>query len=166
MSEPISQTSAGYYLQGLVQHLNSVIPKRQHKKIECWMENIELMAGAKNQGNGSDIGYMSYTAAWSFERFPFQELDPAVIMANVLAWIEDNDKHRCIFELNDPSFDVEAESDTTVMMTLEVDFIEPLMVIEDEEGVILWHGKKWKLAPYEIWVANHGEVFINNAETE
>jgi len=162
MSEPVSQTSAGYYLQGLVQHLNSVIPQRQHKNIECWMEDVELIIGSKNQGHGADIGFLSYTASWSFERFPFKELDPAVVMANVIAWLEDNDQHRDIYELNDPNFDVEAESDTTVTMTLDVEFIEPIMVVPEPDGDILWQGQKWALAPYEIWTATHGEVFIAN----
>lgn len=161
-NQPVSQTSAGYYLQGLVQHLNRVLPKRQHKHIECWMEDLELLTGSKNQGHGSDIGYISYNASFSFERFPFKEIDPAIVMANVLAWIEDFDQHRERFELNDPSFDVEPSSDTTVLMTLEIEFIEPLMVVEDLNGQILWQGKQWALAPYEVWVAEHGEVFIAN----
>lgn len=163
MSEVISQTQAGYYLQGLTQHLNSVLPKRQHKFIECWMEGVELMLGAKHQGQGCEIGLISYSAQFSFERFPFKEIDPAIVMANVIAWIDDNDKHRETYELNDPSFDVEAESDCTVLMTLEVEFIEPLMVVPDERGQILWHGKRWALAPYAIWTATHGDVLIKNA---
>ena len=160
MKEPVSQTSAGYYLQGLVQHLNNVLPERQHKHIECWMEDLELMLGSKNQGHGADIGYISYNASFSFERFPFKEIDPAIVMANVIAWIEDNDQHREVYELNDPRFDVEPSSDSTVEMTLEIEFIEPLMVVPDERGQIIWQGKQWALAPYEIWTAKHGEVFI------
>lgn len=162
MTQPLSQTSAGYYLQGLLQHLKSVLPTRQHKHIECWMEDLELITGAKNQGLGADIGQISYTASFSFERFPFKEIDPAVIMANVIAWLEDNDTQRETYELNDPSFDVTPTSDTTVEMTLDIEFIEPLMVVQDDAGQITWRGQQWALAPYEIWVAEHGEVFIAN----
>lgn len=164
MSEVDSQTQAGYYLQGLVSHLNSVIPKRQHKLIECWMEDIEIMIGSKNQGQGSDIGFISYSAQFTFERFPFKDIDPAMIIANVIAWLEDNDQHRERFELNDPSFDIDAESDKTVSLALDIEFIEPLMVVPDENGNILWHGQKWSLAPYEIWTATHGDVIIKNSE--
>lgn len=162
MTQPVSQTTAGYYLQGLVQHLNRVIPERLHQSIECWMEDVELMMGAKHQGLGSDIGYLSYNASFRFERFPFEKMDPAVVMANVMAWIEDNDTHRERYELNDPSFDVEPESDKTVMMSLEVEFIEPLMVVPDASGDIFWRGKQWALATYDVWTAEHGEVFIPN----
>ena len=162
MNSPASQTSAGYYLQGLVQHLNRVIPKRLHQSIECWMEDVELLMGAKHQGLGSDIGHIAYNASFCFERFPFKEMDPAVVMANVIAWIEDNDVHRDIHELNDPRFDVEPESDRTVMMTLEVEFIEPLMVVPDDAGDIFWQGKQWALARYDVWTATHGDVFIQH----
>lgn len=162
MSEPLSQTTAGYYLQGLLNHLKSVIPQRQHKHIECWMEGIELMQGAKNQGKGADIGYISYSAQFTFEKFPFQKIDPAVVIANVMAWLMDNDQHREDFGLNDPSFDIEDESETTVLMSLEIEFIEPLMVVEDAVGLICWQGKRWTLAPYEIWTAEHGDVVLAN----
>lgn len=162
MSDPLSQTQAGYYLQGLMNHLKSVIPSRQHKHMECWMEDIEMMLGAKNQGLGAEIGYISYNASFSFERFPFQKIDPAIVIASVMAWLMDTDKHREDFYLNDPTFDIESESDSTVLMTLEVEFIEPLMVVPDENGPITWQGEKWSLAPYEVWVAEHGDVVIGN----
>ena len=162
MSELKSQTSAGYYLQGLTQHLNQVIPERQHKYIDCWMENVELMLCSKDQGLGRDIGFISYSAAFSFERFPFKQIDPAVVMANVMAWLMDNDEHRDRFELNDPKFDVESETEDTVLMGLEIEFIEPLMVVEDAEGPIFWDEKRWSLAPYEIWQAEHGDIVAAN----
>ncbi|WP_019615488.1 phage tail protein [Psychromonas ossibalaenae] len=164
MSAPLSQTDAGYYLQGLLSHLKKVTPERQHKHIECWMEDVEILVGAKNQGLGRDIGYISYSALFTFERFPFQQVDPAVIIANVMAWIMDNDQHRDEFELNDPVFDVESESETTVLMNLEIEFIEPVMVVPDDAGPIYWQDSHWSLAPYEIWTAVHGDVVIANTQ--
>lgn len=165
MSEPLSQSVAGYYLQGLLTALKKVIPERQHHYIECWMEDVEMTIGAKHQGLGMDIGYLSYRAQFTFEKFPFQKIDPAVIMASVMGWLMDNDKHRDDFNLNDPTFDIESESETTVLMNLEIAFIEPLMVVEDAKGLICWQGKKWALAPYEIWVAEHGDVGIASVMT-
>lgn len=162
MNKPSNQTTAGYYLQGLAQRLNQIIPERQHKHIECWMENVELMLCPKNQGLGRDIGLISYSAVFSFERFPFKKIDPAMVIANVMAWLMDNDVHRDKFNLNDPSFDVESESDDTVVMSLELEFVEPLMVVEDADGLIYWDEKQWSLAPYEVWVAEYGDVFASN----
>ena len=162
MSEIKSQPQAGFMLQGLNQHLSNTTPERLHKHIECWMEDVELILSPKNQGQGLDIGYMQYTAVFSFERFPFKKVNPAIVMINVLAWIDDNDEYRERFKLVNPSFDVEPESDDTVIMTLEVELIEPLMVIKDPDGEIVWRGKRWTNAPYEIWEAAHISIINAN----
>ena len=162
MTEPINQYQAGFMLQGLNQHLSQAIPERLHKHFECWMEDVELTLQPKNQGQGFDIGYMQYTAVFSFERFPFKKVHPSIVMVNVLAWLDDNDEFRDQFKLVNPTFDVEPESDDTVIMTLEVELIEPLMVIEDPSGDIVWRGKRWINAPYEIWEAEHISIINAN----
>ena len=162
MSHLKNQYQAGCLLQGLNQHLSSTTDARLHQHFECWMEDIQLKFAPKNQGLGRDIGWMEYTAVFSFEQFPFKKQNPAVVMANTLAWLDDHDEFRERHDLNDPSFDIEPESDNTVIMTLEVEMTEPLMVVEDTEGEIYWEGKRWKNAPYEIWCAEHIEVINAN----
>jgi hypothetical protein len=162
MSEPLDQTQAGYLLQGLNQRISAVVPERLHKHIECWMEDIEMIMSPKNQGLGRDIGYLSYSAVFSFERFPFKQCNPATVMASVMGWLMDYDEFREKFELPDPTGDVEPEKDDTVVMTIELEFIEPLMVVEDPEGLIQWDGKTWSVAPYEIWVAEHIDVLAGD----
>ncbi|EHH1172439.1 phage tail protein [Vibrio parahaemolyticus] len=162
MTEPLDQCQAGFMLQGLNQHLSSTIDRRLHQHIECWMEEIELKFMPKHQGLGRDMGWLEYTAVFSFEQFPFKKQNPAVVMANTLAWLDDHDEFREKFNLADPSFDIEPESDDTVIMTLEVQMTEPLMVVEDPEGDIYWEGKRWSNAPYEIWRAEHVDVINAN----
>lgn len=162
MTEPINQYQAGFLLQGLNQHLSCTIDARLHQHFECWMEDIQLKFAPKNQGLGRDIGWMEYTAVFSFEQFPFKKQNPAVVMANTMAWLSDHDEYRDRYNLSDPSFDIEPESDDTVIMTLEVEMTEPLMVIEDPDGEIYWEGKRWANAPYEIWSAEHIDVINAN----
>lgn len=162
MSEVKNQSQAGFMLQGLNQHLSDTTPERLHKHVECWMEGVELILQPKNQGQGCDIGYMRYTAVFSFEQFPFKKVNPATVMVNVLAWLDDHDEYREQFTLEAPSFDVEPESDDTVIMTLDVEFIEPLMVVEDPNGGIVWRGKRWVNAPYDVWEAEHISVINAN----
>lgn len=153
MSELQSQAQAGYMMQGLTQHIKSMLPKNVHHHMDVWMEDLQAHMTPINQGLGFDIGFIEYSAEFRFERFPFKKVDPAIVIAGVMAWLMDNDHRRDEYELDDPSFDIEPESDDTVIMTMELDFIEPLKVIEDDQGPILWNGKRFKLAPYEIWVA-------------
>ncbi|GEM77361.1 hypothetical protein VSA01S_34730 [Vibrio sagamiensis NBRC 104589] len=158
MTEPLIQEQAGYLLQGLNQHFSRTIDPRLHQYCECWMEDVELKFAPKDQGLGRDIGWIKYTAVFSFERFPFKQCQPSVLMANTLAWLGDCDEFREQHNLSDPSFEIEPESDDTVIMTIEVVMTEPLMLVEDEQGPIIWDGKRWKNAPYEIWCAERIDV--------
>ncbi len=163
MSEIKNQYQAGFMLQGLNQHLSNTTDERLHNHFECWMEDIELKFAPKDQGLGRDIGWMQYTAVFSFERFPFKKHNPAVVMANTMAWLYDFDEFRERFDLADPSFDIEPESEDTVIMTLEVEMTEPLMLVEDAQGDIYWEGKRWINAPYEIWSAEHIDILGGNS---
>ena len=163
MSHTESQYSGGYYLKGITEAIQTLLPAKLNKNFDCWMEDLEMHLTPKHHGLGRDIGYLSYKAVLSFERFPFKQFAPEVVLASVMAWLMDFDKHREDFQLSDPSADVEPEDDNTAEMTIEVEFKEPLMVVEDEQGLIQWEGKRWTVAPYEIWVAEHCNVrTVNN----
>ena len=162
MSEVMDQTQAGYLLQGLNARISEVVPEKLHHNVECWMEDVELVLSPKNQGQGRDIGKLFYTAVFSFERFPFKKFQPAVVMASVMGWLMDFDDFREKHELKDPVCDVEKESDDTAIMTIEIEFVEPLMVVKDPNGLIQWDGLTWSLAPYEIWVAENIDIFAAN----
>ncbi|MFA0607261.1 phage tail protein [Vibrio amylolyticus] len=150
----------GVYLRGLNDRILELVPNSLHSDIECWMEGIELVINPSHQGRGRDIGYMTYSGIFSFERFPFKKVNTASVMASVMAWLMDNDAHREDFELGNPTCDVEPTSDDTVIMTIEIDFVEPLKVVENPDGDVLWNGKRWSVAEYEIWQAKHVEVGI------
>lgn len=156
--------SAGYYLKGLTSAIQELLPAKVNKNFDCWMEDLEMQLVPKCHGQGRDIGYLSYKAVLSFERFPFKQFAPEIVLASVMAWLMDFDKYRENFELSDPTADVEPEDDNTAEMTIEVDFKEPLMVVEDENGLIVWEGKRWTIAPYEIWVAEHCDIITQRSE--
>ena len=46
-----------------------------------------------------------------------------------------------------------------VDITLE--FNEPLYLAEDPAGEIEAHGKTWAFVPFDLWIAEHGEVGSN-----
>lgn len=154
-----SQGRNGYKLQQLTKHIKSVLGEQLESCMESWMEELSLELTPKNNGLGMDIGVMTYQAVFSFERFPFKQQDPALVMASVMAWLQDNDPERERFELAPPAVDVEPESDSEVIMTIEVPFREAISVVKDENGPLLWKGKRYKLADYEIWLAKKETVF-------
>ncbi|MCG7499368.1 phage tail protein [Vibrio sp. Of7-15] len=159
VSEPLNQAQAGYMLQLLNLHLSNTTDARLHQHMECWMEDVELTLAPKHQGHGMDIGFMRYNAVFSFERFPFKKQSPAVVMANVMAWLDDHDEYFEKFELAKPSFDIEPESDDTVVMTIEVELMERLSVVEAPDGEIHWRNKRWTNAPYDVWYAENIAIY-------
>ena len=161
MSEE-SQYSTGYYLKGITKCIHRVLPEPLHKHFDCWMEDMDLIPAPKDHGQGRDIGHLAYTAVLSFERFPFKKCAPEIVLASIMAWLIDFDEHRERFNLSNPSVSIEPESEDCVEMVIEIAFQEPFMVVEDANGPIYWDGKKWKVAAYEIWVAEHGDLFSGN----
>lgn len=155
------QSKKGYYLQGVTQRLYQVLPKKLHDHMDAWMTEITPVTGAKSYGSGGmTLYWMKYTAVFDFERFPFTEFDPQVLFANVMAWLYDHDLYRDDHGLDSPTFDNEAETDRTSTVSIEIEFIEPVDIVLDPQGVIDYMGQKWTLAPHKEWAAEHGDIAV------
>ncbi|WP_063345112.1 phage tail protein [Vibrio jasicida] len=147
----------GYKMKALRAHIASCVGEQIAKRMDAEMGGIELMLTPRNQGNGIDIVQQRYVAEFLIERLPFKKFDPAVLFANVAAWLMDNDPDRedTLGELRDPDIDVVVEDESSAEVLIQVVFEEPIKLVKDPEGVIVWRGHKWKIAEYEIWVAEN-----------
>lgn len=148
----------GFKLRRLTEHLQQALPDAVLRKMEAWMEDITVQISPEDRGNGYNLGHVRYTAVFSFEGFPFRKTDPASVMANVAVWLCDNDPSRDECDLDDPTFDVEPESEDTAIMTFELEFSETMMLLPDDNGDVLWNERRWSLAPYDIWIAEEAEI--------
>lgn len=151
--ETKGQSEMGYLLQALTAHLLSIVPSKCRKFVDSWMDTAELKLEPKNEGYGMQLGMMGYEAVISFESFPFREFDPAIVLAGMMAWLQDNDPFRDKYNLENPTFDVEPESDTVANVEINIHFIEPVTVVEEEQGAITWREKKYNISSYEVWTA-------------
>lgn len=151
--ERVGQSEMGYLLQALTEHLLKVVPEKCHKTFDSWMDTAELRLEPRDEGFGQQLGLMDYEAVLSLSEFPFRESDPAVVLASVMAWLQDNDPFREKYELDDPTFEVEPESENVANVEINIHFIEPVTVVEDEKGQIDWQGKKYSISSYEVWIA-------------
>lgn len=157
----------GYKMYDLRAFIEARLGKQIAKKLDAEMSDIELILSPRNMGMGMDIAYQRYTAEFYIDRLPFKQYNPAVLFANVAAWLMDNDKDReeQLGELKDPVIEVVIEDEQNAEVLIQIVFEEPIKVVEDENGDIYWRGKQWKLEEYEIWVAeNLRDVVINNAQ--
>jgi hypothetical protein len=157
-----TQYQAGYKMRDLKAHIEQCVGKPIASKLDAEMSEIELLLTPKHMGRGMNIAYQRYMAEFYFDRFPFKKYDPAVLFANVAAWLMDNDDEReqQLGELKDPDIEVIIEDENSAEVLIQVRFEEPIKVVEDSEGPIYWMGKQWRIEEYEIWVAERLNVVI------
>ncbi|GHA05623.1 phage tail protein [Oceanisphaera arctica] len=156
--------SQGYYLQALSGVIKELLPRKCHKDFDAWMQNGTLRLAPKHGGNGMQLARLDYQAVFLIEDLPFKELDPALVLATVAAWLQDVDTEREQFELPDPDYDVEPIDDRTADLTISVQFSEPLFLLPDAAGPIAYGGQRYSVAPYEVWVAETGQVRVNGGQ--
>jgi hypothetical protein len=158
MTPPLAQ---GAFLHALHTELKRVLPDKLHKQLDSWMESGTVKLEPKNMGAGGVIvAQLSYQAVFTVEGLPFRLVDPAMLLAVAAAWVQEHDHDRDMRGLEDPTYTVTPLDDATADMELAVDFIEPLSLIPDENGPISWQGQRWKVAPYEVWVALDADITV------
>jgi len=118
-------------------------------------EQADLSLVWKLGTDGLHMGDMRYRAVISFERFAG---NPVRLMALVGTWLENNDPGRDRYELAAPTFSVEPLDNDLFDVDLVLDFVEPQHLTEDAGGEFGVFGRTWALMPYELWVAEQGEV--------
>ncbi|ACP11059.1 phage tail protein [Vibrio cholerae] len=151
-----TQYQAGYKMRALRKHIEECVGDQIAQRLEAEMTDISLKLLPKHMGNGFNLMQQKYRAEFYFDRFPFKKYDPAVLFANVGAWILDHDLDRAESNgLRDPDIDVVLEDENSAEVLVIIEFEEDIKIIECENGGIKWRGKKWKIAEYEIWVAEN-----------
>jgi len=157
------QQAQGYFLQALHDELLRVLPAKCHKRLDSWMENGTIKLEPRNMGpTGVDVAWLTYQAVFTIEQLPFRELDPAILLAAVAAWVQEHDHVREQFELPDPEYAVTPNDEQTADLEIQLPFAEPLRLIEHLQGPINWLGKHWNVAPYDIWVAEHIDLNVGD----
>lgn len=79
--------SQGYYLHQLSTAIKDVLPAKCRKDFDAWMQNGTLQLTPKDGGTGVELARLNYQAVFMVEDLPFRELDPAVVLATVAAWL-------------------------------------------------------------------------------
>lgn len=139
-------------LQALTRYLierQLVLPEQ----LDSWTDQVQMELIWKPGEQGMHMGNMRYTATIVVERFADQ---PVRLFALVGSWLEENDKDR--EDLPAVTFEVTMLDNDLADVDIKVQFIEPQHLVEDAAGEIKVLGRTWTLAPYELWVAEEGEV--------
>jgi hypothetical protein len=130
---------------------NLVLPEQ----LDSWAEKVNLALIWKHTEQGLRMGDMRYQAVILIERFADH---PGRLMALLGSWLENHDSNRADLDLADPSFDIEQLDDDTADVEINLEFNEPQYLAEAADGEIEAFGKRWEFVPFDLWVAEDGEV--------
>ena len=142
-------------LQALTSYLlsrNLVMPEQ----LDSWANQIRLEMIWKPDLKGMHFANMRYSAVLVFERFAD---DPGRLMALVGSWLESHDRDRDGLPML--SFDIDMLDNDLADVEITVEFVEPQYLAEDPDGEIVAFGQTWSFIPFDLWVAEEGEVGSN-----
>lgn len=125
------------------------------EQLQSWVEQMDTELLWKETTQGLHMGDMTYRAVFDLERFTGS---PPRLLALVGTWLEANDPDR--EDLPAPAFVIEPiDLDNDLFdVELTVHFVEPQYLAEDDDGEFEAFGKTWAFVPYDLWVAEEGEV--------
>ncbi|MDU9024244.1 MULTISPECIES: phage tail protein [Pseudomonas fluorescens group] len=123
--------------------------------LDSWTEQVTLNLVWKPDVDGMHLGDMRYRAVIVLESFADH---PARLMALIGSWLETHDPDRDRHELPAPLFAVEPLDSDLFDVEITLEFVEPQYLAEDPAGEIQAFGKTWAFVPFDLWVAERGEV--------
>lgn len=128
------------------------------EQLDSWTDQVGLELVWKPDVHGMHMGDMNYTATIVLERFADH---PGRLMALVGSWLETNDDDRD--DLAAVQFDITMLDDDLADVDIKLQFSEPQYLAEDPDGEIIAFGKNWSFIPFDLWVAERGEVIGDGA---
>lgn len=123
------------------------------EQLDSWTDQVQLELIWKPDVDGMHMGDMNYSATIVLERFADH---PARLFALVGSWLENNDLGRD--GLPNVVFDVVMLDNDLADVDIKLQFSEPQYLTEDPDGEIEAFGQTWAFVPFELWVAEKGEV--------
>ena len=139
-----------------LQALTAYLIERQlvaPEQLDSWTDQVQLELVWKPDTKGMRMGDMNYSATIVLERFAD---NPARLMALVGSWLENNDEDRD--GLPATVFDITMLDNDLADVDIKLQFSEPQYLTEDPDGEIEAFGESWAFVPFELWVAEKGEV--------
>ncbi|MFS7361454.1 phage tail protein [Rahnella inusitata] len=152
-------------LDSLTAFLKGCVPKRAMQSFTSEMTSLKTIPAGKSMGMEQErLSVIRYDAELIWERFPFRECDPRLMMALLEVWLASDSAERELFSQvgitnADPDWDIELIDEETAIVTVTVPMAEQLIIVPDDKGAIPYQGKQYRLADAEIWTALSALVY-------
>tara|TARA_R100000656_G_C3934345_1_gene125518 strand:- start:213 stop:704 length:492 start_codon:yes stop_codon:yes gene_type:complete len=121
------------------------------EQFDYWMESGSNEYTGKKVGNGFLISRFRYDAVFSVERYS-QSADLFLVLLSV--WLMENDGTRNELDLPMPDVEVNPLDDHTVDLEVKMTFDEGIEIVADDNGLILYRGNRYSVAPAVITEAS------------
>ncbi|MEX3171577.1 phage tail protein [Serratia quinivorans] len=131
-------------LSELTAFMTERLPPRV-RGFDSWMDNQKLTPALKNLGKGQRrIGITTYDGVLEWDKFPYRELDPAVLFALVLSWLmEGANDARSDLNLDNPDVEVELYDEESALVTITVPLVDEIVLLPNSNGEIPLDGESW-----------------------
>ncbi|MCW2482196.1 phage tail protein [Candidatus Symbiopectobacterium sp. NZEC135] len=150
-------------LEALTDFVTQNLPRRVMQGFDSFMDEISFICAQRDLGEGQyQLAVMQFDAVLSWERWPYREFDPKNLCALLLVWQTEQDEQPFMdagLDRELPTLDVDVIDRDTATVVVSVKGASSLTIIEDDNGIIPFDGKRWRLADPEIWFASEASVY-------
>lgn len=145
-------------LKQLTDFLIANMPKRAMQGFDSQMDEITFIPAQRDNGLGQyRLAIIRYNAVLTWERYPYREHDPKILMALFMSWLTEDERgllEETGIDSELPEFDIETIDQETAIMVVTLPMAEELNMIPDTKGEIPFDGQRWRLAEPDIWTAD------------
>lgn len=138
-------------LQLLVGHILKATGIRR-ENVAAFMDQGALELTGRNLGHGVEVCILKYDGVINIERSDYDGLS---LLALVSGWLADHDDDRS--GLEDPEVNATVNDLATTDVQIAVEFQERIEIVPDDSGPIAFSGRRWRVAPVVVDVAERVE---------
>lgn len=120
------------------------------ENISSFADKGETTLVGEDLGHGVELCRFKYDGVVDIKAYAG---DAHLLLALLVAWLNDNDADRAQDELADPDIHLVDIDGHTADVQLSVEFYESVQIVPGENGPILFNGKKWRMADVSVDVA-------------
>ncbi len=117
------------------------------EQVAGWSEEGEAKFSVIDLGSGFELCRYRYNGYFEIKEYSD---DANVLIALITSWIIEHDNDRDRYNLKPPEIDVRIVSDKAVNLDIEIEFEESVRIVEDDNGKILYRGKRYSTGDPEI----------------
>ncbi|AYC17707.1 hypothetical protein DZA65_00801 [Dickeya dianthicola] len=150
-------------LDDLTTFVSTHLPPRVMQGFDSFMDEVSFIPARRDLGEDQyQLAVMKFDAVLSWERWPYRVCDPRNLCALLLVWQEGQDDVPYMdagLDMELPTLDVDVRDQDSAIVVVSLQLAESLAIVADDNGIIPFDGRRWRLTSPEVWQATSGHLF-------